>query len=146
MSLLAALRDFPIATWTMPLALIAVILLAVRSLIRRDKDPRSFFSFEGLLLDPQTMQPDPARAIMLGSWGILSWGFILIAMRGTLGAAEIVAYGFICFAPMVTKIYKIQVALPNAQALAPTTVTTETKTTVSPPPATEPPPPRPGGE
>ena len=86
------------------LALMAVGLVIVRSLLRRDQSEASKLDLDDLLIDPATNRISKAAAVLMGSFAISSWVIAYMTLTGKLTDVLFAAYLAVYATPAVVKI------------------------------------------
>jgi len=86
------------------LALMAVGLVIVRSLLRRDQSEGSRLDLDDLLIDPSTNRISKAAAVLMGSFAIASWVLVYTTLTKGIDPVLYGAYLAVYATPAVIKI------------------------------------------
>jgi hypothetical protein len=127
----AAIEAAQVRDWiTLAIFLIVlglIVALVARNLIQRDRDVRSGFSFDDLLIDPVTKVTDTARCVLVGGFMVSSLVLVYVAIKGVMTDAIYGLYLAAIVIPAVSKVLKTTVSLPG-MPMPPATTTTKTTT------------------
>lgn len=101
-------------------ALLVLLFVVTRSLILRDRNPRSAINLDDLLIGDDG-KPSKAAAVMYTALGVTSWAIVYLTMTGKLTEIMFGAYLTAWVAPTVARIIKGNPTDPLPPPAGPTT-------------------------